>query len=327
MDILPPEGTKFIDNIFQELHDKTKLKTMTAITILNKEYKQSQIKVERASQPPPPAYNELISDNNAMFGACCCTEDGRLVVEELFLSKHQSPLKYCLRLFNFQTDESEEIWISDRYDKKYLYRGSMCMYNETLAILASDQEIRGIMVIDIELHKIYRTIYIQRSKGLGKVKKIKWISCKGWQIYILAESNNGIWLCSIDFNGMILCEVNLPFYVADIDFDGGKRFYYTDNRINDIHCISIDREWATSKCFSRLDLKAGCRLLHMSDDAILLLEADTKTVHKVDIRSQDRSIFIYNHIVNKPTYFNSSLNFKKIAVLMVGGKRIRIFPF
>lgn len=93
LDVLPPEGTKFIDNIFQELHNKPKLQTMPAITILPREYKQSQIKVERASRSPHSPYQELISDNNSMFGACFFTEDGCLVVGELFLSKHKSPLR------------------------------------------------------------------------------------------------------------------------------------------------------------------------------------------------------------------------------------------
>lgn len=307
------------------------MKTMTSGIPSSRDFKQSQMKVEKESQPLPPRYQEQISDNNSTFGAFCFTKDGRLVVEELFLSKNERALKYCLRIFDLQTSKSTEILVSDKFYMKYLYKGSMCMYDDTFVLLVSNNDKRQIMVIDIKLQKMCRTINLQRSEGLGDVKDIIWISdsCAS-EIYLLAESSykgNGLWLCSIDFNGKILSEVNMPLTVADMAFDGGNLFFYTDSRVNDIHCISKERKWSTSKCYSSLDLKEDCSILHICGDELLLFEKTTKTVYKLDVKTQRRSILSQNDIENSATHFNLSFVSRKFAMTMDCGKRIRIFPF
>lgn len=119
----------------------------------------------------------------------------------------------------------------------------------------------------------------------------------------------------------------MPLTVADMAFDGWKLFFYTDSRVNDIHCISKEREWSTSKCYSSLDLKEDCSILHISGDEVLLFEKITKTVYKLDVRTHRRSILSQNDIENNATHFNLSLNSKTFAMTMDSGKRIRIFPF
>lgn len=324
LDVLPPEATKSIEKLFQEFNQKTVSQTVQFITTSISELKQPQIKTDREIQPPPPQYQEFISSNNCTFGAFCFTEDDRMFVEEFVLPGFECPLKYCIRVFDLQTNKSNEIVISDNYKRNSSDRSSICMYDETFVLLAS---MKAVMVIDMKLLKMCRTIKLEQSAVRGNLNGLKWISCKGGNIHVLVQSQHGLWLCSIDFNGRILHEVDLPRSIADIDFDGSKRFFYTDNYVNDIHCISLNKSSNTSKCYSSLDLIAGCSILHISGDELLLLEKNTSTIYKLDIKNQRRSILKQKDDTENPTHFNLSFKLNKIAIMMGGGKRIRIFPF
>ncbi|XP_063427190.1 uncharacterized protein LOC134710729 [Mytilus trossulus] len=322
LDVLPPEATKSIENFFQDFNQKTVSQTVHSITTSTSELKLPQINTDREIQPSPPRYQEFIPSNNCVFGAFCFTEDDRMFVEEFVLPGYESSLKYCLQVFDLQTNKSNTIVISDNF--KWDYSGSVCMYDEKFVLLAS---MKAVMVIDTKLLKMCRTIKLEQSVVRGNLKGIKWISCKGGNIYVLVQSQHGLWLCSIDFNGCILHEVDLPHSLADIDFDGSKRFFYTDNRVNDIHCISINKSSTTSKCYSSLDLIAGCSILHISGDELLVLEKNTNTIYKLDIKNQRRSILKQTDDTENLTHFNLNLKLNKIAIMIGGGKRIRLLPF
>lgn len=222
LDVLPPEATKSIEKLFQKFNQKTASQTVHSITTSTSELKQPQIKIDREIQPPPPRYQEFISSNNCTFGAFCFTEDDRMFVEEFVLPGFKCSLKYCLRVFDLQTDKSNAIVISDNHKRNYSNRSSICMYDETFILLAS---MKSVMVIDMKRLKICRTIHLQQSLGLENLNGIRWISCKGGNVYLMVESKTGLWLCLIDFNGMILQKVDVPHSIADIAFDGSKRFF------------------------------------------------------------------------------------------------------
>lgn len=203
--------------------------------------------------------------------------------------------------------------------------GSVCMYDAKLALLVINDGVAGIMVIDIALQRHCRTIYPQRSERLGIIKQIRWVSSKMGKILLFTENRNGLWLISIDFNGTVLSTCSLSNSIVDVDSDGSKRLFYTDGQVNDIFVISTDRE-ITSKCYSSLDLKEGCRILHVVDDELLLLEKNSNTIYKLDLKNRRRSILTVKHISNS-THFNFCKKLQKVAVTMDGGMRIRIFPF
>lgn len=270
-----------------------------------------------------------MAGDKSTFDSFCFTEDNRIVVLETVRSRNQysAQINTCLKIFDLQTNKSTEIKLSKPKDNLNLGNCcSICMYDAKLVLIAADKDIQGIMVVDMQLQRHCRTIYPNHSKGLGSFKNIHWISCKGGKIFILAESRNGVWLCLIDFNGTILSELDLPATVAAMDYDGLFTFFYTDRRFNDIFCISIDKE-STSKCYSSLDLKAGCNILYISGNELLLLEEGTNTVYKLDFKTQRRSILIQNEILKYPSHFNMSLKFRKYGITMDEGKRIRIFTF
>lgn len=322
LDVLPSEGTKFIDKLFDEFYKKAEFYTLSAITIFDSECKQPQI--ERDNQTTPPRYQELISDHTSTFGALCFTEDGRIIVEESF--QQCSPTIHCLRMFDLHTSQSQQINLRKIHHWINMKTGSICMYDKTFALMASNKDVIGIMVIDLALQRHCRTICLECSGRLGDIQQIKWVTCKEGNIYLLAERDMGLGLLSIDFNGRILSEFKLPGSVADIDFKCSKSFFHTDNKVNDIHCTSTGKASSTSKCYSSLDLRVGCSILHITGDELLLLEKDSNTVYKLDISCRRRSILLKDDIEN-PTHFNLSLKFKKIAITMNGGKCIRIFNF
>lgn len=319
LDVLSSDGTTYIDKLFEEFYKKTEFGTFPAITISASESNQSQIKVESYSQSTPSRYQEFVAVDNSTFGALCFTEDGRIVVEELFQSKQTT---HFLRIFDLITDQSLQIKLRELYYGMDMKSGSICIYDEKFALITSNKVI-GIMVIDLALERHCRTIILNHSR---KIKRIKWVTCKEGEIYLLAESKSNSWLCSIDFNGTTLSELKISGSVAHMDFEDSKRFFHTDNQVNDIHCTSTDKACSTSKCYSSLDLRVGCSILHITGDELLLLEKDSNTVYKLDISCQRRSILLKDDIEN-PTHFNLSLKFKKIAITMNGGKCIRIFNF
>ncbi|CAC5363871.1 unnamed protein product [Mytilus coruscus] len=163
---------------------------MSSITTSARKYKQSQMKVKRASQPPPPSYQELLSDNNSTFGAFCFTEDDRMVVEESVLPEQSNWLIHCLRIFDLKTYQSKQIKLSDRHGIN-MNTGSICIYDATLALLASNTDIRGVKVIDKKLQRICRTIYPRGSNSLGKIYKIKWLSCKDGKLFLWQSLSMG----------------------------------------------------------------------------------------------------------------------------------------
>lgn len=324
LNVLPSEGTKFIDKLFDEFYKKTESDTVSAITISASESNQSQIKLEGyTGQSTISRYQELVAIDNSTFGALCFTEDGRIIVEELVQS---SPTIHLLRKFDLKTNQSQQIKLRELFYGININSGSICMFDETFALIASNNDVIGIMIIDLALQRHCRTICLKHSRSLGEIKRIKWVTCKEGTIYLLAESTSYSWLCSIDFNGTILSELRISGSVAYMDFEGSKSFFHTDDQVNDIHCTSTGKACSTSKCYSSLDLRVGCGILHITGDELLLLEKNSNTVYKLDISCRSRSILLKDDI-EKPTHFNLSLKFKKIAITMNSGKCIRIFNF
>ncbi|VDI43466.1 Hypothetical predicted protein [Mytilus galloprovincialis] len=328
LDVLPPEGTKNLAKLFENMNEKARSKVISATTSSDDKCKQSQIKVKiRTSQSPLPRYQELTAGINSTLGAFCFTEDGRIVVEACVPSEIRPKLRiHCLRIFHLQSCETNQIELSEETSQGINFDAGSIAMVDNFALLVSKKSCNVITVIDTKLQRVCRTITLQHPKGLFHVTQLKRISCKGGQIFLFAVSNNGIWLFSIAFNGTILSEFELSDSIFDLDFDGVNRFFYTDRRANDIHCISNERGWNTSKCYSSLDLTVCCSVLHIDNDELLLLENNTSTVYKLDVRTQRRSIVIQGDIFN-PAHFNLSFKFKKFAITMDNGKRIRIFPF
>lgn len=134
----------------------------------------------------------------------------------------------------------------------------------------------------------YKKTYGNR---VGIIESVEWVTCKGGKIYVLSICESGSLLCSIDFNGNILSAFCIPGSVADIDFDGSQRFFHTSNQVNDILYTS-GKTWSTTKCYSCLDLKEGCGILHVAGDELLLLEKSSNIVYKLNVKDQSRSILI-----------------------------------
>ncbi|CAC5407471.1 unnamed protein product [Mytilus coruscus] len=220
LDILPPDGTKNIDKLFEEMNEKATPNTIPVTTVSDNACKKSQIKVERTSQRPPPPYQELTAGNNSTLGAFCFTKDGRIVVEACVPSEIRTNLRiHCLRIFDLHTCKSSQIKLSETSQDINFNAGSISMY-DNFALLVSKMRDNVITVIDLKLQRMCRTISMQHPKYVFHVIKIKWISCKGGKIFPFAEANLGIWLFSNEFNGRILSEFRFPDSIIDLDFDG-----------------------------------------------------------------------------------------------------------
>lgn len=70
----------------------------------------------------------------------------------------------------------------------------------------------------------------------------------------------------------------------------------------------MDKGLTTSKCYSSLDLKSGCAILHISGDELLELETNKSTIYKLDIKNQRRSILRQKKILNIKVILTSALS-------------------
>ncbi|CAG2186505.1 unnamed protein product [Mytilus edulis] len=139
LDDLPVEGINYIEKKFLELRDKTKLKTKHDIIVTDRKCVHSQNIEEVVSLNPISRYQELTADSNSIFGALCFTEDGRIVVEE----SKTGNFAFGLRIFDLQTKQSTQITLSEISDKINMMKGSSCMFDKNLALVATSKVIQA----------------------------------------------------------------------------------------------------------------------------------------------------------------------------------------
>lgn len=187
---------------------------------------------------------------------------------------------------------------------------SICTFDGNHALIVGNA---CIYVIDLELKTNARTIALRM-----KLSCCKLVTCIESNIMVLCEDSRCHFISWIDYNGNNLRTLDLPSGVWDI-YIKDKLVYCTFSNANHVTYTSFSG--VTKICYTSLDLREK---IAVGDSMIFLLEKDRNSVHKVDLNTKQRSVFLKDEIAN-PTHMSLDIKTKQLAVTCDEGKCLKIF--
>ncbi|CAG2200862.1 unnamed protein product [Mytilus edulis] len=304
---IPENFIEKVDAMFDEFSHDTQTTSLKGQQSGNK-VRQSQLRIQSEKTQPLNKSRTFYADVSSTFHACCFIDEKNIIViEEQLIDRNK---KLNLRIIDLKDGQAIAFMVLERF-----YNGcydSICTFDRNHALIVGNA---CIYVIDLELKTKARTITLR-----NKLSCCKLVTCIESNIMILCEDSRCHFISWIDYNGNSLRTLDLPSGVWDI-YIKDKLVYCTFSNANHVTYTSFSG--VTQICYTSLDLREKCKIA-VGDSMIFLLEKDRNSVHKMDLNTKQRSVFLKDEIAN-PTHMSLDIKTKQLAVTCDEGKCLKIF--